>query len=109
MRGAKVLRRARPGIGLSCQAPASALAQRAQKITQGDCARITGDELQQQAGRVVFGILRQIYGGRAGSVAPRAGEQYYSVTTLPVARVTQARRLRKPPVCCGAIATLSTF
>src|SRR5262249_44662847 len=46
---------------------------------------------------------------RAGSVAPRTGEQYYSVTTLPVARVTQARELRKPPPCCGAIATLSTF
>jgi hypothetical protein len=31
--------------------------------------------IQQQSGRAVFGILRQVDGGRAVSVAPRAGER----------------------------------
>jgi hypothetical protein len=39
---------------------ASAVPQGLQKITQGDCARITGDGLHQQARRAILGILRQV-------------------------------------------------
>src|SRR5262245_65082305 len=64
MRGAQVLRIARPAASACSQAPASALTQGAPKITQGDCARTTGDGLQQQAGCAVLGILRQVDGGK---------------------------------------------
>jgi hypothetical protein len=62
MRGQEVLRRARPGVGPSSQAPLSALAQRAQKVIAGDCAGIAGDGLHQQARRAVFGVLHKVNG-----------------------------------------------
>ena len=60
MRGAQVLCRERPGVGPCSQALTSALAQGTPKITKGDCARITGDGLHQQAGRAVLGIMREV-------------------------------------------------
>jgi hypothetical protein len=48
-----------------------ALAQRAPKITQGDCTRVDGDGLLQQARRAVLGVMRQVDGGGAVALSAR--------------------------------------
>jgi hypothetical protein len=37
---------------------------------RGNCARVGRNELHYQAGRAVFGILRQVYGGGAVAFTP---------------------------------------
>jgi hypothetical protein len=89
MRGPQVLCGARPRVGPSSQAFASALTERTQKITEGDCAGIAGDGLQQQAWRAVLGILRQVDGG--GPVSLSARRLISAASFCPSAPIRKAR------------------
>src|SRR5262249_31767297 len=56
----------------------------AQKITEGDCARITSDGLQQQAGHAVLGINRAVLGiYRRGTRILRSAQFLRSATVKP--------------------------
>ena len=80
---------------------------------RGECVRTTGDGLQQQAGRAVFGIMREIHGGRAdtfgdcacrdvarGDLASYVGSQeepYASKTPFRATHQPKAGKLMKQP------------